>query len=71
MNIDKRERRNCYNCERFGHMVRNCINRGIGNKIGEGRKLEYGRNINNEQSRMKGGNRQSNLNKEGDLIVFD
>ena len=52
-------------------MVRNCINRGIGNKIGEGRKLEYGRNINNEQSRMKGGNRQSNLNKEGDLIVFD
>jgi len=34
--------RNCYNCGGFGHLARNCRNRGTGNRIGEGRRLEYG-----------------------------
>jgi len=43
MDIDRRNR-NCYNCEGFGHLARNCRNRGIGSRIGEGKRLEYGRN---------------------------
>jgi len=39
-----RENRNCYNCERFGHLARNCRNRRIGDRIREDKKLEYGRN---------------------------
>jgi len=36
--------RNCYNCRRFGHIARNYRNRGTGNRIGEGRRLEYKQN---------------------------
>jgi len=36
-----RGNRNCYNCRRFGYLVRNCRNRRIENRIGEGRRLEY------------------------------
>jgi len=45
--------------------VRHCRNRGTGNRIGKGR-LEY-----REQKREKGGKGLSNLNGEGDLIVFN
>jgi len=49
--------RNCYNCRGFGYLARNCRNRGTGNRIGEGRRLEYSSNGNNEQKRIEGGNR--------------
>jgi len=39
MNVDRG--RNCYNCGGFGHLARNYRNKGIGNRIGEGRRLEY------------------------------
>ena len=52
-------------------MVRNCRNRGAGNRIGEGKRLEYRGNENNRQRRVEGGKGQNNLNGEGDLIVFD
>jgi len=44
--------------------MRNCRNRGTGNRIGEGRRLEYRQN----NGRNNG---QNNLNREGNLIVFD
>ena len=53
--------RNCYNYREFGHLVRNCRNKEIGDRIEEGKKLEY-KNRNNGLS---------NLNREGDLIVLD
>ena len=56
MNVDRG--RNCYSCEELGHLVWNC-RRQI---IGQGRRMEYENNQNN---------RQSNLNREGDLIVLD
>ena len=34
--------RNCYNCRGVGHLARNYKNRGIRNRIGKRRKLEYG-----------------------------
>jgi len=39
MDVDRE--RNCYNCGEFGHLVRNCRNRRIEGRIGEGRRLEY------------------------------
>jgi len=60
MNVDRRKRRNCYSCRGFEHLARNCRNRRTENRIGEGRRLEYGSN-----------NEQSNLKEEGDLIVFN
>jgi len=69
MDVDRRERRNCYNCGGFGHMARYCRNRGIGNRIGKGRRLEYGGN--KRQRRIEGGNREQNLNGEQDLILLD
>jgi len=51
---DRREGRNCYNCGRFGHMARYCRNRGVENRIGEGRRLEYERN--EGQRRIEGEN---------------
>jgi len=69
-----RSNRNCYSCRGFGHLVRNCRNRGVGNRIGEERRLEYGRNENNGQRRIERGNGQNNrdnLNGEQDLILLD
>ena len=57
MKVD-RSNRNCYNCGGFRHLARNCNNRKMG-RTGERRR------INIEE------NGQSNLNGEGDLIVFD
>jgi len=69
MDVNKREGRNCYNCERFGHIARHCRNRKIGNRIGEGRRLEYGGN--KGQKRIERGNRKQNLNRERDLILLN
>jgi len=55
MDID-RGNKNCYSCRGFGHLARNCRNRGTGNRIGKGRRLEYG---------------QNNLNRDKNLIVFN
>ena len=64
MEVD-RGNKNCYNCRGFGYLVRNCRNRGIGGRIGEGRKLEY-ENGNNRQKRMteEENGQTSNLNGE-------
>jgi len=34
--------RNCYACGRFGHMARNCRNRGQRGRVVENRRVEYG-----------------------------
>ena len=47
-------------------MARNCRNRGIENRIGKEKRLEYGQGL-----RTKENNGQSNLNREGDLVVLD
>jgi len=62
--------KNCYNCKRFGHLARNCRNRGIGGIIGEGRRLEY---RNNKQRRMieEENEQDNNLNRDRDLIVLN
>ena len=66
MNMDYRNL-NCYNCGGFGYLARNCRNRGIGNRIGEGRKLEY-----KERRITEGGNGQNrNLNGDENLIVLN
>ena len=68
MDVNKRENRNCYNYGGFGHLARNCRNKRTGNRIGEGRRLEYG--VNERQGRIEGGNRE-NLNGERDLILLN
>jgi len=30
MNVNRRENRNCYACGGFGHLARNCRNKGMG-----------------------------------------
>jgi len=56
MDIDREK--NCYSCERFGHLVQNCRRWEI---VGQGRRAEY------ENNR----NIRNNLNREGDLIILD
>jgi len=63
MDVDKRENRNYYSCGGFRHLARNCRNRRTGNRIGEGKRLEYGGN--EGQKRIEGGN------GEQDLILLD
>lgn len=58
MDVDRG--RNCYCCGNFGHLAKNYRNQGI---IRWGKRLEYGDNQNNKQ--------QNNLNRDGNLIVFD
>jgi len=55
MNMDRREGRNCYYYGEFRHIARHYRNRGVGNRIGKGRRLEYE-------------NREQNLNRKRDLI---
>jgi len=55
MKVD-RSNRNCYSCEGFGHLARNCRSRRIEGRIEQGRRLEYGGNENNGQRRIKGEN---------------
>jgi len=59
MNVDRG--RNCYSCRGFGHMAKYCKNKRTGNRIREGKRLEYGRN--ERQGRVEEGNRE-NLNGE-------
>jgi len=40
MDIDRG--RNCYTCGGFGHMARNCRNRGMKGRVGDNRRMEYG-----------------------------
>jgi len=40
MEVDKGNR-NCYNCRGFGHLARDCRNRRTGNRIREGKRVEY------------------------------
>jgi len=51
MDVDRRENRNCYACREFGHLARDCRNRGMGMN----RRMEVDQDTN------------SNLNREGGL----
>jgi len=54
----------------FEHIAKNCRNREIRDRIGEGKRLEYGGN--NRQKRMiEEGNEQSNLNRKLNLILLN
>jgi len=66
MDVDRRNK-NCYNCREFGHLVRNCRNRGTENRIGEKRRLEY------RKRRMieKGNGQDNNLNGDRNLIILN
>ena len=55
--IDVNRERNCYSCEGFGHLERNCRNREI---VGRGRQLKYRNNQN-----------ASNLNKKENSTVLN
>ena len=55
MEVD-RSNRNCYSCEGFGYLARNCRNRRTENRIGKKIRLKYG---------------QKNLNGEEYLVVLD
>ena len=52
--VDRRENRNCYTCGGFGHLARNCKNRGMMN-----RRMEVYQDSNNNLNR-KGGLRSPN-----------
>ena len=54
-------------------MTRYCKNRGIEDKIGEGRRLEYRENENNEERRIieRENGQNNNLNRDEDLIVLN
>ena len=39
--MDVNRGRNCYACGGFGHMAWHCWNKGVENRIGKSRKLEY------------------------------
>jgi len=65
MDVDRG--RNCYACRGFGHMAWHCRNRGVGNRVGEGRRLEYG-----QRGRIERNNGQiDNLKVEENLETLD
>jgi len=66
MEVDRRKNRNCYNCGGFRYLARNCRNRGMGNRIRDGRRLEYGQRL-----RIEENNEHSNLNGKENLVVLD
>jgi len=52
-------------------LARNCRNRGIGDRIGKERRMEY-ENRNRQRKMIEEGNKQdNNLNREQDLILLD
>jgi len=51
-------------------LARNYRNRGIENRSRERRRLEYEQD-NGQRLRIEGENRQNNLNRQRDLIVFN
>ena len=65
MDVDQ-ENKNCFNCRRFGYIARNCRNKGTGNRIEKGRRLEYGQMLAIEEN-----NRQNNLKEKENLIIFN
>jgi len=58
---------NCYNYGEFGYLARNCRNRGIEDRIGKKRRLEYRQRRTIEE----GNENSSNLNGNKNLIVLD
>jgi len=66
MNMDQ-ENRNCYNCRVFGHLARNCRNRGTGNRMGKEKRLKYGQRRMIERENKD----NNNLNGNQDLILLD
>jgi len=46
-------------------LPRNCRNRGMGNRIRDSRRLEYGQRL-----RIKENNEHSNLNEKRNLVVL-
>ena len=69
MDVNRRENQNYYNCGGFEYLARNYRNRG--NRIGEGRRLEYSSNRDNGQRRVEEENGQQNLNGERGLILLN
>jgi len=47
MDVDRRENRNCYTCERFGHLARHCRNRRIG--MNRRMEVEQDNNLNGKR----------------------
>jgi len=45
MDVDRRENQNCYVCEGFGHLARNCRNQGMMNRRME---VDQDSNLNGE-----------------------
>jgi len=71
MNVN-RENKNWHNHREFGHLARNCKNKGTGGRIGKGRRMEYVNRNNGQRRMIEGGNKQnSNLNGDKNLIVLD
>ena len=68
IDVDRGDK-NYYNCGSFGYLARNCRNRRMGGRIGEGRRLEYGND--GQRKMIEGRNEQSNLNGNRDLIVLN
>ena len=46
MDVDRRENRNCYACGGFGHLARNCRNRGMG--MNRRMEVDQDNNLNGE-----------------------